>query len=102
MKGQTIIEKQFVVLGLSCASCALSLSKGLSNLNGVKSAIVNYATETLYISFDSNECDFNDINYIAKSLGYKVLNSDLKHDELYKEKSKRQSNLKFRLFFIYI
>jgi len=60
------------ISGMSCASCAAKIEKGLSKLPGVLKANVNFATEKATVEFDldaTNEATF--INTV-KELGYEA------------------------------
>lgn len=62
----------FKVEGMTCASCAAAIEKGLGRLDGVESANVNFATETLNVEFDKDKVSFEDINNKVNKLGYKL------------------------------
>jgi len=50
-----------VVRGMSCASCALKVEKGLKEMGGVKSASVNISTEKAVVEYDPSELTVDDI-----------------------------------------
>ncbi|MDZ4994739.1 heavy metal translocating P-type ATPase [Clostridium perfringens] len=62
----------FKVEGMTCASCAAAIEKGVGRLDGVESANVNFATETLNVEFDKDKVSFEDINNKVNKLGYKL------------------------------
>ncbi|MDZ5255310.1 heavy metal translocating P-type ATPase [Clostridium sp. LIBA-8841] len=62
----------FKVEGMTCASCAAAIEKGVSRLDGVENANVNFATETLNVEFDKDKVSFEDINNKVNKLGYKL------------------------------
>ncbi len=66
----TMQKIQAPVTGMSCSACAITLSKGLENLEGVSEIQVNYATETANIAFDPEKTDLNKIQKEVESLGY--------------------------------
>ena len=45
------------VKGMSCASCVLKIERGLSDLNGVKEAKVNFAAETAVVEYNEKVAD---------------------------------------------
>ncbi len=60
------------VTGMSCASCAGSIERGLTKLDGIVQAQVNFATERAEVSFDPARIDLQAlINQVRKS-GYDV------------------------------
>jgi len=48
------------VTGMSCASCALRIEKGLSSTEGVSKATVNFAAEKATVLFDPHETSLSD------------------------------------------
>jgi len=66
---QKIILK---ISGMSCASCAATIEKGLKKETGIKSANVNFASEKLYLEFDSIEISIAGIQKIIEKLGYQT------------------------------
>ena len=52
-----MIQKEtFPVLGMSCASCAARVDKTLNCQPGVQEACVNYASATVQVTYDTDEC----------------------------------------------
>ncbi|GHO62802.1 copper-translocating P-type ATPase [Ktedonobacter sp. SOSP1-52] len=62
----------FAVEGMTCASCAMRIEKGLSKLEGVKEANVNLATEQAQISYDPTGVSEEAIMAKVEALGYKA------------------------------
>ncbi|MEE9567650.1 MAG: copper ion binding protein, partial [Desulfobacteria bacterium] len=60
------------IQGMSCASCVAKIEKGLSQLDGVADAKVNFATEKAAITFDSNEVQMQDFIRTVRELGYEA------------------------------
>lgn len=58
------------ITGMSCASCAAKIEKGLTGLSGIKSASVNFAVEKVIISYDPREVHLTDFIKTIKELGY--------------------------------
>jgi Cu+-exporting ATPase len=84
----------FAVAGMHCVSCAKLIERSLNKTPGVKSAAVNYASETATVSYDSQQVSPADLAGAVEKTGYKaVLNEDLK------EKSKKEelSDLKLKV-----
>lgn len=65
-------KETFKVEGMTCASCAAAIEKGVGRLDGVENANVNFATETLNVEFDKDKVSFEDINNKVNKLGYKL------------------------------
>ena len=65
------------VKGMHCATCALSISKGLFKKDGVSKADVNFATEKAVVEFDPEKISLDDIAEVIRDLEYEpVLPSD--------------------------
>jgi len=57
------------ITGMSCNACAMSIEKGLNNLDGV-SATVNFATESARVTFDPKKINSDRMIEAVSSLGY--------------------------------
>jgi len=60
------------VEGMTCASCAARIGKGLSKLDGVAQADVNFATHKATVRYDESTVGPDDFRRAIKSLGYSV------------------------------
>ena len=60
------------ITGMSCASCAAKIEKGLSNLEGVSKATVNFASEKATVVFHPFQTDLSHLIEKVKDLGYGV------------------------------
>jgi len=58
--------------GMSCASCAMRVEKGLTKLPGVFSATVNLATEQAAVSYASDKTTVEQMVQKVEALGYKA------------------------------
>jgi Cu+-exporting ATPase len=58
---------------MSCANCAARVEREIGALNGVQSAVVNFAIAQLSASFDENVITSDSIMEKVQSLGYKVI-----------------------------
>lgn len=61
-----------LVEGMTCANCATRISKGLQQLPGVLSAVVNLATEKASVTYLSGETDVKEMVQKIRDLGYEV------------------------------
>jgi Cu+-exporting ATPase len=57
---------------MSCASCAVNIEKGLSRMEGVVDANVNFATEKATVTFDPDHAAVGDLVKTVKDLGYEA------------------------------
>ncbi|WP_278278455.1 heavy metal translocating P-type ATPase [Acetoanaerobium noterae] len=62
--------------GMSCASCANAVERGVSKVQGVSSANVNFATEKLTLNYDSELVTLDLIKDTVKEVGYGVLEEE--------------------------
>lgn len=62
-------EKTFHITGLDCASCALTVEKGVSRLDNIQLASLNFSTETLRVQ---GEVKPEEIIARVRELGYDV------------------------------
>ncbi len=60
------------VEGMTCASCATRIGRGLGKLAGVEAADVNLATNRATIVFDADEVDTETFKAAIEKLGYSV------------------------------
>jgi Cu+-exporting ATPase len=58
--------------GMSCASCVKKIENGLSRLNGVEEAKVNFATKRAAVTFDPKQIGTADLIGLVEDLGYEV------------------------------
>lgn len=69
-------KKQFKVSGMTCAHCTLTIEKGVGKMQGVKSAVVNFASEKLNLELNPSVVTEEDILTKIKDLGYKAQSED--------------------------
>jgi Cu+-exporting ATPase len=70
-----IHKTQLKVSGMHCASCAANIERVLKKTKGIKSANVNFATETLSAEH-SHEVSENDIKNAVRKAGYKAFRAE--------------------------
>ena len=56
--------------GMTCASCAMRIEKGLKKLPGVSEALVNLATEKANVTYDAGQADLARMIQKIEALGY--------------------------------
>ena len=61
------------ITGMSCASCVNKIEKALLKSNGVKKAVVNFATEKATIEFYPAKTSQDELEKVIQKTGYKVL-----------------------------
>ena len=65
-------KKTLKIEGMTCSACANRIEKVIGKLDGVEEANVNFATESLNVSFDENKLSDNDIENAVVKAGYGV------------------------------
>ena len=62
----------FAIEGMTCASCAMRIEKGLMKVPGVKAASVNLATEQATVTFDPLQTGIEQMVLKVEAVGYKA------------------------------
>lgn len=91
-KSQSKIQKAtFPVTGMTCAACASSVETILQYADGVKSAAVNFATNTVQVEFDEST-NPQALNRALEEIGYGIVISDKDVNESVKEEQEKKYN----------
>jgi Cu+-exporting ATPase len=98
----------FTVTGMTCATCALRIEKGLKNVTGVSQASVNLATEKATVEYAPGMIEDGQFEKLIRDLGYDAVieasqdtDAGLVSDSEDKEKELRQREIrKLRFRFI--
>ena len=61
------------IKGMHCASCASIIEKTLKKVEGVNSAVVNYGTEAVKLSYDESKTNLEHLSTKIEPLGYSIL-----------------------------
>ena len=65
-----LVTQNFAVSGLSCASCASNLEAAVGRLAGLASAVVNFATQVLTVTYPLGAIDVEQISQAVEAAGY--------------------------------
>ncbi|WP_028845854.1 heavy metal translocating P-type ATPase [Thermodesulfatator atlanticus] len=96
-------ELFFKISGMSCAACAARLEKALNSLPGVTEAQVNFASQTLRITFDPEKLSFEALKEKVKQEGFELLPfSDAEEETLENSEERGLRELRKRLFLAWI
>lgn len=79
-------KETFLIDGMTCASCALTIEKAVNKLDHVDSAVVNLATEKMTVTFDDTTLSPNVIEECVYESGYEA---SLFKEETSKSQSER-------------
>ena len=86
------IKVTLPVLGMDCASCALSVEKKLKSTEGVNACNVNYGNEKAVIEYNPELTNIPKLNESLNPLGYSLLS---KEENIYdKTKLEKEQKLK--------
>ncbi len=66
-------KKTFIVRGMDCASCALTIEKALQGMPELESANVNYATEKAVVQSDQPIDSSKILNFVKDKTGYELV-----------------------------
>lgn len=90
--------ESYKVLGMTCASCAISLESYLKPINGVNSISVNYPNQSVLMEYDVHVVSIESIVKKAKEIGYDLLLNEIVSEDNFQElESKRFQLLKTKL-----
>lgn len=84
------IEVDCKVLGMTCASCAVSLETHLKKTAGVEQVVVNYANHSLQLVYDETTLSLQEISTSSKKMGYELLTHEGEQSTNSFETRKRQ------------
>lgn len=73
-----MVKKTFNIEGMTCASCAVHVEKGLSKVGGVNKATVNFASKSAQVDFDEKVAKDKDLFDAVSKKGYKLVDMDLR------------------------
>jgi len=71
-QGQTENRATLALEGMTCASCAMRIEKGLKKLPGIKDASVNFATEQATVTYDPAQIGVEQMVQKVEVVGYKA------------------------------
>ncbi len=74
LHGQAVRERSavFAIEGMTCASCAMRIEKGLKKVPGVRDAHVNLANEQATIAYDPAQANIEQMVQKVEAVGYKA------------------------------
>jgi Cu+-exporting ATPase len=70
--GRPQVSTTLALEGMSCASCALRIEKGLKKVPGVSGATVNFATERASVHYDPMTASIDQLLAKVEAVGYKA------------------------------
>lgn len=88
------VRKNFVIEGMSCATCAQTVEKATSKLTGVVFSNVNLATEKMTVQFDPSVLSVNDITAAVAKSGYSAHEEVNSADAVDEDREKKEAHMK--------
>jgi len=70
MKAKNMVKETYKIYGMHCAGCVRTIEKALRQVKGVKSAVVNFATETALVEFDEEVTAKEKLADAVSGVGY--------------------------------
>lgn len=70
LKNKNIVNENYKVSGMTCASCSSRVEKVLNKMDGIEGATVNLATEKANIKYDKSKISSEDIINKIEKAGY--------------------------------
>ncbi|MDF2945379.1 MAG: heavy metal translocating P-type ATPase [Bacillales bacterium] len=95
IKEAELDKKSYKIEGMTCTACAKAVERAVKKVDGVEEANVNFATETLAISYDKSKVRNSDIKATIEKAGYKAIdeiNSTDDHQAAKDQEIKRMWN----------
>ncbi len=71
-KGGNTTKQSFPVTGMTCAACASSVESILTNMDGVSTASVNFASSSVLVEYDA-DLEPTDLQNALQSVGYDLI-----------------------------
>ena len=92
------IKKAFPVLNMHCAGCANNVEKTVKKLPGVIEASVNFATNTLTVSYEKDQLTPGEIRAAVLAAGYDLIVEEAhKEERREEEQHKRYTRLMWKV-----
>lgn len=93
METTTDIKKATLpVTGMSCAACAVSVESMLSHTKGITKAAVNYANQSVSVSYDPDLVDFAEMDQVLQSIGYGLIIEENEEDAIAEQERIQQEH----------
>lgn len=98
--GVTTVKKNFPVLNMTCASCAISAQTILESTRGVTGVSVNYANNMASVEYIPTITDPKELQTAMRSIGYDLMidETESAHDTLEELHSQKFHKLKLKTF----
>jgi P-type Cu+ transporter len=97
-----VVKKNFIISGMTCASCVQSVEKATRKLDGVIESNVNMATEKMVIQYDPTMLTVADIKNAVADAGYEAQEDVEAGNSVDEDREKKERHIKemWRRFWI--
>ena len=96
--GVPTVKKNFPVLNMTCASCAISAQSMLESTKGVVSVSVNYANTMASVEYIPSITGVKELQSAMRSIGYDLMIDESAHETLEDLQQQKFRKLKWRTF----
>ncbi|MCF0073583.1 heavy metal translocating P-type ATPase [Dyadobacter sp. CY261] len=82
---ETVTDTKNIILpvtGMSCAACAVSVESMLGHTKGVVNAGVNYANQSVSVTYDPDLVDLPEMDRVLQSIGYGLIIEENEEDAI--------------------
>lgn len=73
MKTETIKKESYLIEGMTCSGCERTISKVVSNIEGVASAKADLSTSTVLVEYNTSKVTIDKIKDAVNKVGYKFV-----------------------------
>jgi mercuric ion transport protein len=74
-------KESYLVEGMTCSGCQRTVSKVISNLDGVVSAVADFSSSTVNIEYNPFKVSIGNIRDAISGVGYKLVGERPAHGE---------------------
>jgi P-type Cu+ transporter len=98
--GVALSEADLGLIGMHCASCAVSIEKALQESHGVISASVNLASESASVHYNPETTTLSDLRKVVEKAGFQAVVRNRESADIEKQTRENESRrLKFLMIF---
>ena len=74
-------KESYLVEGMTCSGCERTVSRVVSNIEGVQSAKADLGSSTVYVEYDPARVTIDVIRSAVNGVGYKFVGERPAHDQ---------------------
>ncbi|HLR42323.1 MAG TPA: heavy metal translocating P-type ATPase, partial [Pseudogracilibacillus sp.] len=98
--GYHVVQQKadFDISGMTCAACATKIEKRISKMDGVSSANVNFALESIAVEYDDKQLQSTDMITAVKKMGYELIPKQSSEDKIDHKESEIKKKTRLFIF----